>query len=200
MKSTFSLFYSGYNQGRVSYTYYNDMNGDGNYSDLIYVPATKDELNFVDVKDRDGNVTYSAAQQAEDFWNYVNNDSYLKNRKGKYAERNGGLIPWIHRFDFRYAQDFDIKIGKRTYGLQLNYTVINIGNLFKSTWGAYHSTGLSSYDNIQILKTTSKPGQPLTYQINNCYTHEEFLENSAWTPNNTTGSAWQIQIGAKLTF
>lgn len=200
MKSTFSLFYSGYNQGRVSYTYYNDMNGDGNYSDLIYVPATKDELNFVDVKDRDGNVTYSAAQQAEDFWNYVNNDSYLKNRKGKYAERNGGLIPWIHRFDFRYAQDFDIKIGKRTYGLQLNYTVINIGNLFKSTWGAYHSTGLSSYDNIQILKTTSKPGQPLTYQINNCYTHEEFLENSTWTPNNTTGSAWQIQIGAKLTF
>ena len=32
LKTTFSLFYSGYHTGRYSYTYYNDMNGDGNYS------------------------------------------------------------------------------------------------------------------------------------------------------------------------
>lgn len=200
MKSTFSLFYTGYQEGRYSYTYYNDMNGDGNYSDLIYVPKSKDELTFTDITDGSGNVTYSAADQQADFWDYVNKDKYLKNRKGSYAERNGALLPWVHRFDFRYAQDFEIKIGKRTYGLQLNYTVLNIGNLFKSTWGAYHSTGLTSYDNMQVLKTTSKIGEPIRYQINNCASHDEFVENTRFNPENTTGSAWQIQVGAKITF
>ena len=198
MKSTFSLFYTGAPQGRYSYTYYNDMNGDGNYSDLIYIPATKDELNFVDVVDN-GEVVYSAQQQAEDFWNYVNNDKYLKNHKGEYAQRNAGLMPWLHRFDFRYAQDYDIKIGQRNYGLQLSVTVLNIGNLFKSTWGAYRTSGLTSYDNVQILQTTSKVGEKLAYQVN-AESHEEFIENTRWTPETTTGSAWQIQFGAKITF
>lgn len=203
MKSTFSLFYTGYQQGRYSYTYYNDMNGDGNYSDLLYIPKTKDELNFVDVTDKQGNVVYPAKDQAEDFWNYVNNDKYLKNHKGEYAERGAGLLPWIHRFDFRYAQDYDVKIGARNYGLQLNFTVVNIGNLFKSTWGAYSSSALQSYDNYQVLRTTNKAGQKLAYQIangGNTSTREAFLENTKWTPDATTGSAWQIQVGLKLSF
>ena len=203
MKSTFSIFYTGYQQGRYSYTYSNDMNGDGNRSDLIYIPNTKDELEFVDVTDRSGNVIYPAADQQEDFWNYVNNDKYLKNHKGSYAERNGGLLPWIHRFDFRYAQDYDIKIGQRMYGLQLNFTVLNIGNLFKSTWGAYSRSALQNYDNFQVLKTTSRVGQKLKYQINNggnASTREAFKENTTWQPDASTGSAWQMQVGVKLTF
>ena len=32
--------------------------------------------------------------------------------------------------------------------------------------GAYQSCGLKSYDNVQLLKTASKVGEPLTYQIN----------------------------------
>ena len=155
----------------------------------------KDELNFVDVVDN-GEVVYSAQQQAEDFWNYVNNDKYLKNHKGEYAQRNAGLMPWLHRFDFRYAQDYDIKIGQRNYGLQLSVTVLNIGNLFKSTWGAYRTSGLTSYDNVQILQTTSKVGEKLEYQVN-AESHEEFIENTRWTPETTTGSAWQIQFGCK---
>lgn len=199
-KSTFSIFYTGYNQGRYSYTYYNDMNGDGNYSDLMYIPNSESEMTFKDITDKSGNVTYSAAEQAKDFWNYVENDSYLSSRKGDYVERNGALKPWIHRFDFRFAEDFDIKIGNRMYGLQLNCTIVNLGNLFNSKWGAYSSTGLSSYDNLQLLKTTSKVGQPLVYQINNCKSHADFVENTTWTPENNTGSAWQIQLGAKITF
>mgnify|MGYP000733142646 CR=1 FL=1 len=43
------------------------MNGDGNYSDLMYVPASKEEMTFVDIKDKQNNVTYSAVDQQEDF-------------------------------------------------------------------------------------------------------------------------------------
>ena len=65
LKTTFSLFYSGYHTGRYSYTYYNDMNGDGNYSDLIYVPNSQDEMTFVDITDKSGAITYSAVDQAK---------------------------------------------------------------------------------------------------------------------------------------
>jgi len=42
-------------------------------------------LNFVDSKDKSGNVTYAAKDQKDDFWNYINQDSYLKSRKGIYT-------------------------------------------------------------------------------------------------------------------
>lgn len=204
MNTTFSVFYTGYQDGRYSLTYYNDMNGDGNYSDLMYIPKTKDELVFTDIKDRSGNVTYTAAEQREDFWNYLENNSYMKNHKGEFAERNGALMPWIHRFDFRVAQNWDVKIGKRMYGLELNYTIVNIGNLFKSTWGAYHTSGLQSYDNMQVLKAsrvTEGDGTKatLTYQ-NNANSHEDFIKKAAITTDASTGSAWQMQVGLRLTF
>ena len=63
-------------------------------------------MTFVDITDKSGAITYSAVDQAKDFWDFVNNDSYLKDRKGKYVERNGSLTPWINRFDFKIAQDF----------------------------------------------------------------------------------------------
>ena len=72
----------------------------------MYVPASKDEMTFVDIKDKQNNVTYTAEEQQEDFWNYVNSDSYLSERKGQYVERASSLEPWIHRFDMKIAQDF----------------------------------------------------------------------------------------------
>ena len=63
-------------------------------------------MTFVDIKDKQNNVTYSAVDQQEDFWNYVNNDSYLNDHKGQYVERASSLEPWIHRFDMKIAQDF----------------------------------------------------------------------------------------------
>jgi hypothetical protein len=161
MKTTVSLFYTGYQQGRFSYTYSNDMNGDGNYSDLMYVPASKEEMTFVDIKDKQNNVTYSAVDQQEDFWNYVNNDSYLNDHKGQYVERASSLEPWIHRFDMKIAQDFYAKIGSRKYGIQVSLDMLNIGNLLNSKWGAYRSCGLQSYDNVRLLKTASKVSPPL---------------------------------------
>ena len=199
MKTTVSLFYTGYQQGRFSYTYSNDMNGDGNYSDLMYVPASKEEMTFVDIKDKQNNVTYSAVDQQEDFWNYVNNDSYLNDHKGQYVERASSLEPWIHRFDMKIAQDFYAKIGSRKYGIQVSLDMLNIGNLLNSKWGAYRSCGLQSYDNVRLLKTASKVGEPLTYQMN-ASSREVFQKNSKWDYTASTGSAWQMQLGVKFTF
>ena len=175
------------------------MNGDGNYSDLIYVPNSQDEMTFVDITDKSGAITYSAVDQAKDFWDFVNNDSYLKDRKVKYVERNGSLTPWINRFDFKIAQDFYATLGGRKYGIQVSLDMLNVGNMINPKWGAYQSCGLKSYDNVQLLKTASKVGEPLTYQIN-ANSREAFKERSSWQYTNTIGSAWSMQLGVKVTF
>ncbi|MEO5046731.1 cell envelope biogenesis protein OmpA, partial [Bacteroides thetaiotaomicron] len=115
---------------------------------------------------------------------FVNNDSYLKDRKGKYVERNGSLTPWINRFDFKIAQDFYATLGGRKYGIQVSLDMLNVGNMINSKWGAYQSCGLKSYDNVQLLKTASKVGEPLTYQIN-ANSREAFKERSSWQYTNT---------------
>lgn len=199
LKTTVSLFYTGYHTGRYSYTYNNDITGDGNSSDLMYVPSSKDEMKFVDKKDKAGNIVYTAVDQATDFWNYVEGNSYLRNRKGDYVERNASLMSWINRFDFRIAEDFYTKIGERKYGVQVSLDILNVGNLFNSKWGAYQSLGLKNYDNVRLLGRSSAIGSPLTYQLN-ADSREDFKSKTTWNNSNVIGNAWSMQLGVKVTF
>lgn len=199
-KTTFSLFYRGSQTGRKSFTYSNDMNGDGNTSDLIYIPNSKEELQFADMKNSDGDVTFSAADQQQAFWNYVEGNSYLSGRKGKYAQRYGYLDPWIHQFDLKITHDWYVNIGSRKYGLQVSLDVLNVGNMFKSTWGTYKKVGLSNYDNIRPLKLASvTSGNVPVYQLN-AASVEAFEQGTEWIYNATTSSTWGMQLGFRLTF
>lgn len=92
-----------------------------------------------------------------------------------------------------------LRIGSRKYGIQVSLDMLNIGNLLNSKWGAYRSCGLQSYDNVRLLKTASKVGEPLTYQMN-ASSREVFQKNSKWDYTASTGSAWQMQLGVKFTF
>lgn len=204
MKTTFSLFYTGYNTGRVSYTASNDLNGDGNTSDLLYIPSSKDELLFKDIADSKGNVTYAKEQQATDFWNFVENNNYLSSRKGKYAQRFGDLKPWINRFDLKISQDFYANLGGRKYGVQVSLDMLNIGNLLNSAWGVYKTNGLANYDNVRPLKYVgvSEDKRPI-YQVNTnspSNTSADFIKNSSWTADPTTSSTWGMMLGVKLMF
>lgn len=126
--TTISLYYTGYTPGNYSYMYNGDMNQDGINNDLIYIPKSKDELTFVD---KNG---FTAVEQAEAFWNYVNQDPYLKKHKGEYAEAYSARYPWLNQFDLKLVQDFNLKVGKTMNTLQLSLDIFNIGNLLKDTW------------------------------------------------------------------
>ena len=86
------LYYTGYSPAGNSFTYSNDMNGDGLSYDLIYIPATKDEVAFTSEADRDA------------FWKFVEQDNYLSKHKGQYAESNAARAPFVHRFDRQHDQ------------------------------------------------------------------------------------------------
>ena len=159
LATTFSLFYEGQNQGRYSYVYNGDVNGDGLNSDLLYIPNGPGEVLFEEVLNADKTVKYTAQQQSDAFIKYIDQDSYLSKDKGKYAERNGALLPWYNRIDFRVLQDFYINTGGKRNTLQFGLDILNLPNLLKSSWGIRQRTAVN---NSAILQYRSlKDGQPV---------------------------------------
>lgn len=152
--TTFSLFYEGSQQGRFSYIYAFDFNRDGQNNDLIYVPKDGSEITFADFNygGTVGNV--SATRQEELFFQYIDQDPYLRTRRGQYAERNGALSPWRHQVDMKFAQDvFTDLLGKRNT-LQFTLDVFNVGNLLNRNWGLVQTT-----NNTSLL--AQAPNQPV---------------------------------------
>jgi hypothetical protein len=124
--------------------------GDAGANNLLYVPATRAELDTWNFADATG---YTGAQQKEDFWNYIEQDAYLSKTKGQYAERGGAVMPWHSQLDFKFVQDFYVTAGGKKNTLQLGVDVKNFLNLLNSDWGLYQATYAT---NILSYNTTSK--------------------------------------------
>jgi hypothetical protein len=123
--TTFSMFLSAasgvpYSWGLVNTTY----DGTGQSQSLVYIPTTSQLGNF-----------FADATQAAAFDKYVENDKYLKTRRGDFTERNGGRTPWNTQLDFRFAQDFNFKSGKQTHTITFTYDIVNLTNLIDRGWG-----------------------------------------------------------------
>ena len=185
-KDHFSLFYTGYSYGGYSYFYSNDINGDGIGADLMYIPRNDSEINFVNDADR------------ADFWAFVEQDKYLKNHKGEYAEAYSARAPWVHQFDFRWAHDFTLKVGNTDHRLQLSADVENIGNLLHSSWGVPKFFSAET-NNGRILKYEGK-------DANNVPTFSLYRDKNGvapkktWDYNRAYDNAWRIQLGVKYYF
>lgn len=107
----------------------------------MYIPATREELDNWNFSDA---ASYPAKEQKDDFWNYINQDKYLKNRKGKYAERGGAVMPWHHQVDFKLNQDFYLNVGGKRNLLQVGVDIKNLPNLLNNSWGLYKQVISSS--------------------------------------------------------
>jgi hypothetical protein len=132
--TTISAFWEGRNNGNSSYVFAGDMNLDGaSNSDLIYVPRNTSEMNFSTFTA--GGRTFTAAEQAEAFEAYIQQDPYLSKRRGQYAERGAVLLPFVRRLDFSVQQDFFTNISGKRNAFQLRLDILNFGNMLNSDWG-----------------------------------------------------------------
>ncbi|MHC1776120.1 MAG: carboxypeptidase regulatory-like domain-containing protein [Lentimicrobium sp.] len=154
--TTVSLFYTGQSGASFSYGYADGSSkylGEDNQSlELMYVPSDENDINLIDLKDADGNVTLSAAQQWSDLNAFIEGDEYLSERRGDYVERNHSRVPFMNIFDFRIAQDFFINAGGKRNTLQVAFDIFNLGNLINKDWGRiYYSSG-AYYNNYPLVK------------------------------------------------
>jgi hypothetical protein len=200
--TTISLVYQGFQTGRWSYIYSNDLNGDGIASDLMYIPKSATDINFVDYKNKAGEVVMTAAEQQQAFWNYLNSNEYLTAHKGEYAERYGQVQPWIHRFDAKVLQDIFSNFGtNHRYTVQLSVDFLNIGNMINDSWGTYTYNPLTSYENVRPLSvvnlgtSTAAP----TYNLN-ATSLTDFASKTTLSKSINTSSTWGCLLGIRLIF
>ena len=182
----FNLFYTGYSPYGNSYCYTNDMNGDGINNDLMYIPKDETEINFVSQADADA------------FWKYVDQDKYLKNHKGEYAEAYAARAPWVHRFDLQWLQNFRFNIGQTTHTIQLSVNVMNIGNMLNSSWGIA-KTGSVCSNSTRILKYEGKdennvPKFSMWKDSNGEYAAQSYDYNYNYD------QCWKLQFGVRYIF
>ena len=182
-KEHFSLFYTGYSPAGYSFFYNGDVNGDGIKNDLMYIPKDDSEIQFASDADRQA------------FWQFVEQDKYLKNHKGEYAEAYGARAPFVHRFDFRWAHDFDVKIGNTLNRLQLSVDIMNVGNLFNSKWGV--AKNMSVCNNGQILKLNKIENNTPVFSM--MKSNGEY-PTKTWDFNHNYDQCWKMQVGLKYTF
>ncbi|MEL7003891.1 MAG: TonB-dependent receptor, partial [Bacteroidota bacterium] len=189
-------------QSMYSCTYSGNINNDGSSNnDLIFVPtdAQIDQMNFAELdNDNDGNIDNTAAAQRAALRAYIEQDDYLSERRGQYAERNASLSPWFSRWDIRVLQDF--KLGNGNV-IQLSIDLLNAGNFLSSDWGVRERPTttqpigvLESVDGAfnPIFAPDADNGQPT-------FTFDPNLTDT-FTPDTGLLSRWQLQFGLRYSF
>lgn len=167
-----------------------DLNRDGSSrNDLVYVPANENEINLIDITDTNGIITVSAEQQWIQLNKYINNNSYLKSRRGQYTERNGAKTPWNHRLDARLEYSFSIK---EKHTLKLSLDIINVPNLFNRDWGRLVFVPNVVNSSFGLLNFTGIENDQPTYQFN-------VTDETPWVVD-TENSRWKSQLGITYSF
>ena len=197
--TTISLFYEGsVNTGRY-YTYSNDMNGDSQTADLIYIP-TDEQMKVVGASDADANsVLFASQEDINIFKVFIAQDKYLSSRRGKYAEAYSVFSPMLHRVNLKVIQDIRVKIGKSVNTLQLSADVMNFGNALNDKWGVGTSFDQSvNSGNILTYKGMTDNGQPIystNFKLADGQAHAK-----TWQKSHEYTNTWYIQLGLKYMF
>ena len=195
--TTFSLGMVSASGFKLSYIYSSDVNGDGQFNDMIYVPAAGNNLTFQD--QTVGTTVFTAAAQAAAFSNYIDNNPYLKSRRGTYAERNGAQAPWLTRFDFSIEQDFFVKTGKNkkanTFRFRADF--LNFGNLINNKWGVGNVSTTPQPLNYRGRTAAGEPIYRLATQVVDGAT---VLLKDAFVDSKTLNDVYQIQLGIRYIF
>lgn len=182
-----------------SYVFSGDMNGDGaSGNDLIYIPRDISEMNFVAFTQ--GNVTFTAQQQAEAFNAYIEQDKYLRDHRGEYAKRGAAFYPMVQRLDMSISQDVFRNIGGKRNAGQFRLDITNLGNLLNSDWGVSERTiaSTTAASGVQILTNpgVDAQGRP-TYRLaiaNNQLISKTFQTSTA------LGDVYQFMLSFRYSF
>ena len=195
--TTITLGYVGQQGNPFSYIAAGDLNGDRvNNNDLIYVPKEWNEIRFAPLTV--GTRIYNEAEQQAAFWNFVNQDDYLKTRNGQYAERNGGLLPYLHRFDLSVAQDIFVKIGGKRNAFQIRADVLNFGNMVDNKFGISQRATAPQILNFVSRDANNVPTYRLATQ--RLADGSTILARDSYQYNSSVFDVWSAQLGIRYIF
>lgn len=197
--STVGIYYNGSHQGRFSYIYNGDVNGDGLRNDLIYLPSSSSEMNFVNITDNSNNILYTVDEQRAAYEEFLAENGLMA-YQGKYLERNQFLMPWLNRVDIRWTQNIFNDIARKGDKLQFTVDVVNLGNLLNKKWGIQDNlyTSGSNFLNASLKKDSdgdllSTPEFRMAYD-------KDGLVTTPFRQASTTSTTWSAVLGVRYSF
>ena len=183
----------------ASYVFAGDLNGDGAAgNDLIYIPRDQSEMNFAAFTA--AGRTFTAAEQAAAFDAYINQDPYLKEHRGEYAERGGVWYPMVKRMDLAITQDVFRNIGGKRNAGQFRVDFTNFGNLLNSNWGVSQRlvAPVTQANGAQILTNPAADAQGrATYRL--ALVNNQLITKSFQT-NSNLGDVYQFMLSFRYSF
>jgi outer membrane receptor for ferrienterochelin and colicin len=198
--TTVSLVLNSQQGQAFSYVYSASPVGDrarGETNDLIYIPTSADLQNMTFLNNTINGVTYTPAQQKQLLEDYIQGRRYLRNHRGQFAERNGDRLPWSTILDLRLLQDFNVKVGERSYTVQLSYDVYNFTNMLSRNWGQTYFMTNDSYRLIQFAGFVSASNLTPQYRFNP-------QTGTPWNVSTSTqpglSARWISQLGLRVNF
>ncbi len=190
IKTYIGLVYEGLDGQPFSHTYSGNrrlLNDDSRDNALIYVPATASEINLFDTNTNGSTDDEWSALNA-----YIENDDYLRSRRGNYAERNGDRNPWSNVVDLKFLQDFSFDVKGKKNTIQLSVDVFNFTNLLNKEWGQrfINFNNFSFLDNVSPSNASTDP----IFRFNDNATREVLDDIGLLS------SRWQMQLGLRYSF
>ncbi len=195
LATTISFVYNGQSGNPYSYVLNRGMIRDldnNETNDLIYIPTQTQLASMVFVT----NGTLTPQQQKDNFDAFIESDKYLKKHRGQYAERNGARTPFTHVVDFKLLQDLNLKLGSKTYQLQITYDIFNFTNFISRDAGKQYFVTNDQFTILEMSGYVSATNLTPQYKFtrptnNNVYNISDGVFNS---------SRWSSQLGIRLSF
>jgi len=125
----FGIFYEARSGKPYSWTYKNDLNGDGvSGNDLMYIPKAFGSGEVVFLGD-----TATSHTNEERFWSIVNGNKSLRDAAGGVVGRNKSFSDWTNVVDMRVSQEIPGIFARNKAVFTLDF--FNVGNLLNKKWG-----------------------------------------------------------------
>lgn len=195
--TTFTLGYVGQQSNPFSYFVAGDLNGDRvRDNDLIFVPQNKTDIRFDNLVV--GSTTFNESQQQQAFDDFIAQDEYLSTRRGQYTERNGSVLPYLHRFDLSVAQDFFVNVKGKRNAIQVRLDILNAANLINDEWGVSQRATAPALLNFVKYNESGQPVYRMSTQ--KLVDGSTILARDTYQKNSSVFDVWTAQLGLRYTF
>ncbi|MCX7513704.1 TonB-dependent receptor [Frateuria hangzhouensis] len=189
-----SAFYDGHNGQPYSWTFGNDANGDSYASDLVYIPAVNDT-----------NVTFAEGTDPaviQQFYDFIQNDSYLSDHQGEIAKRNGTRSAWVNQVDLSFRQEIP-GIFEGNKG-EIRLDIYNFLNMLNNDWGQVSYIGFPYTRDLADYAGVDAQGRYIydlpTDEDGNYQPEQKIIYDAGRNTKTSVVSRWSAMLTVRYSF
>jgi hypothetical protein len=196
-----SLLWIGQSGERFSYVYAGKSivrdNGSNGFNELMYVPTPEEIQQMVWVPYHNGIRPVGSKEQAEAMEQWIQTQPYLLKRRGQFAERNGGQLPFGWQCDVKLEREYSLEGLGLKGNVRFTLEIFNLAALLFRGAGRKWVMPSNRYPGIEILGFRDENSLVPLYQCDpDRIFREPVREGGQFRMGQS--SRWLIQPGIKV--